>query len=274
MKFALAYPGFFRHGFTLIELLVVISVIALLAAMLLPSIKLVQEAARRVSCMSNLRQIGTAMMGYTNDNDGALPYTQRSVASGASFNRGSEAALLERMLAELLGTPIPNQYTALDTCSANPVFACKAGPYRKTQDMWVGTRRCWVTATDQRGAYDHMNTYEGSMVYLYGDYPDYPAVPVNPGDPTGDQSGQLRLTLFSRISQVPWQFCSRRGGPLSFGGELCLQGSSWHSKIRPTLFLDGHAKGLQDAANVANGFSSQSLMVRPNNVRTYALDEY
>jgi prepilin-type processing-associated H-X9-DG protein len=110
-----------------------------------------------------------------------------------------------------------------------------------------------------------MNSYEGTMVYLYADYPD---------DVTGDKSGLLRLSLFQHVSQVPWQFCSRRGAPASSGSELCVQGASWHSKARPTLFLDGHARTLTQAANIANGFVSQSLMVTPNNVRTYALDEY
>lgn len=254
-----------HRGFTLIELLVVISIIAILAAMLLPAIKLIQEAARVSSCLSNLRQIGLAVVAYTNDDDGALPYYPRPFSSGASFNRGNEGALLERLLSDPLGCPIPSVYYQLDSCSANPVFICKAGPYRTTQDIWGGSRRRWVTPAGVGGQYDHMNTYEGSMAYLYGDYPDRP---------TGDISGLLRLNLFQHISQVPWQFCSMRGAPVGFSNENCLQGSSWHRKIRPTLFLDGHARGLQNAANVANGFVSQSLMVSDGNVKTYALDEF
>lgn len=253
-------------AFTLIELLVTVSIIGILAAMILPSLKLVQEAARRTACMSNLRQVGVGIEAYANDNDGALPYYPRSAASGQSFNRGNYGALLERLLADLLDSPIPAQYTQLDSCSANPVFICKSSPYRKTQDIWGGTRRRWVTTAGEGGHYDHMNAYEGSLVYLYASYPD---------DVNGDRSGQLRMSHFSRVSQVPWQFCSRRGGPPSHGGELNVQGSSWHSnKSRPTLFLDGHSRMLTDPMNTANGFVSQSLMVTPGNVATYALAEY
>lgn len=58
-----------RHGFTLIELLVVIAIIAILAAILFPVFARAREAARAASCKSNLKQIGTAMMMYTQDYD-------------------------------------------------------------------------------------------------------------------------------------------------------------------------------------------------------------
>ncbi len=62
-----------RGGFTLIELLVVISIIAILAAMLLPAITMVRESARSSVCRSNLRQIGLGIMQYTDDHEGVLP---------------------------------------------------------------------------------------------------------------------------------------------------------------------------------------------------------
>jgi len=62
-----------HSGFTLIELLVVIAIIAILAAILFPVFAQAREAARRTACMSNMRQIGTAVMMYVQDYEECYP---------------------------------------------------------------------------------------------------------------------------------------------------------------------------------------------------------
>lgn len=64
-----------KSGFTLIELLVVIAIIAILAAILFPVFARARENARRSSCQSNLKQIGLAILQYTQDYDEKTPVT-------------------------------------------------------------------------------------------------------------------------------------------------------------------------------------------------------
>ena len=67
---------FEKKGFTLIELLVVIAIIAILAAILFPVFAQAREKARQTSCLSNLRQIGTATLMYAQDYDETVTKTE------------------------------------------------------------------------------------------------------------------------------------------------------------------------------------------------------
>ena len=63
----------FLTGFTLIELLVLIAIIALLLAILLPSLGKARDQAKNVRCRNNLKQIGLTFTLYTDDNEGKFP---------------------------------------------------------------------------------------------------------------------------------------------------------------------------------------------------------
>ncbi|MHC4118837.1 MAG: type II secretion system protein [Planctomycetota bacterium] len=109
-----------KKGFTLIELLVVIAVIALLMGILMPALNAARDHGRRASCMSNMRQVGVALMMYQNEYERTPPKTQAVYDYASPAARDNVLKLLRPFLS-----------SAENAEARTPVYACpglKANP--------------------------------------------------------------------------------------------------------------------------------------------------
>ncbi|MBV9468489.1 MAG: DUF1559 domain-containing protein [Abitibacteriaceae bacterium] len=114
-----------RVGFTLIELLVVVAIIAILAAILFPVFATAREKARMAACQSNLKQIGVAVMMYSQDYDETMPLW----AQGSSFNPGA-------YINWLLDPYIKVQSTDLTVTDKKAIWRCPSTDRSMVQESY------------------------------------------------------------------------------------------------------------------------------------------
>jgi prepilin-type N-terminal cleavage/methylation domain-containing protein/prepilin-type processing-associated H-X9-DG protein len=134
-----------RVGFTLIELLVVVAVIGILAGLVLPALAKAKEKAHRITCVSNLKQIGLAIQMYADSNEDTLPGPVWSGAM-ASYDKNASQQLVW-FIAEDLGALKPSNVPAGKPVVAD-LFVCP-GYLRRAPDVssMVG-RRCYLLNDD------------------------------------------------------------------------------------------------------------------------------
>ena len=221
------------RAFTLIELLVVIAIIAILAAILFPVFSRAKEAAKQTVCLSNGKQIGTALSIYLQDSDGTFPihYAYNSVPPAAKAgHKGIEVELAP--------------YTQSSKTNPTPlmeIFRCpldNGGPY---------------TASDVPGSTSYWNAYGSSYRFTKclfsvvdgestgNNYPESPASTVNESAIQDSSNSRIMRDEMMAVfdAKLTPNACDRYGYDCPAPNNYFRK---WHTNGGTLIFADTHAK--------------------------------
>ena len=205
-----------RFAFTLIELLVVIAIIAILIGLLLPAVQKVREAAARIQCQNNFKQIGLAVQNYASAFDGNLPPPNFSQVVNPSTGNTAQGSAHYALLPFLEQGNLYNQFT-MDRPDAGyggtlaytgggaanvPVkfFACPSDTTQNNDLANGGTQASkWGLSSYAYNTVLFASTYNATLnfnfypQYKIGNIPDGASNTIGLGEQTGGYPGYYSL---------------------------------------------------------------------------------
>lgn len=250
------------RAFTLVELLVVIAIIALLIALILPSLEQARLVARTVKCLANQRQIAVAYNGYINDNNQWYTFNSYSFCSGAGHFPEHSGALWAAVVAQYAQQPYITEFGYNNTLLPQwAQYPGVVGIEKPAQGIFKCPEERFTNAWGSTMAVSYL---QNSAPYGFGvndtfTY-DYPIWYPNQG--YEKLYGRARTTMVAMPARTLWIADGWRtsGGYeyIAYPMQSPSSISTYHSNGGNVLWADGHATWQREGTVVAADFDRRA----------------
>ncbi len=231
MQMTSSRPGW--RAFTLLELLVVIAVIGVLASLLLPALAAARLKARKAACLSNLRQVGVAVMLYASDNRGNIPFGPKAGAFTSPMNFYPSTGAPTSLISLGSGAPVGLGLLLSQQLSAQPkVLFCPGADQPLDADAQLAN----VGARQAQSSFYYRHAGNTQIF-------DAPAQGAAPGPAKLEDLGRNRDGLPVCALAIDTQFLCAEG-MAAFG---ITPRTHHRQRFANVLFADGHSRSRPNA---------------------------